>query len=75
MRILILFLLSPFFLFAQIPDGISYQAVATDLNGLELTNQNISAETILPKGGLKPAIYILELKKEEDVTRRNLVVQ
>lgn len=37
--------------------------------------QNISAETILPKGGLKPAIYILELKKEEDVIRRNLVVQ
>lgn len=60
MRILILFFFSPFFLFAQIPDGISYQAVATDLNGLELTSQNISIKATILSNSATGTIEFVE---------------
>ena len=43
MKKLFLFLLSlPFLMFAQSPQGVGYQGVATDLNGVELINQTIT---------------------------------
>ncbi len=43
MRILIFTILTlPIILMAQVPQGFTYQAVATDNNGLELVEQNIS---------------------------------
>ena len=45
MKKLFLFLLSlPFLMFAQSPQGVGYQGVATDLNGVELINQTISIQ-------------------------------
>lgn len=41
-KLLFFIFFSPIFLFAQSPNGISYQGVATDQTGVELTNQNIS---------------------------------
>jgi hypothetical protein len=40
--LLLLFL--PTLLFSQVPQGVGYQAVATDLNGVELINQTISIQ-------------------------------
>ena len=45
MKKLLLFLISlPFIMFAQSPQGVGYQGVATDLNGVELINQTISIQ-------------------------------
>jgi len=41
-NLLILLFSIPFFAFSQAPQGISYQAVASDANGFELANQEIS---------------------------------
>ena len=40
--LLILFLLIPTLVFSQVPQGVRYQGVATDANGIELINQSIS---------------------------------
>jgi len=43
MKTLLFILISlPFFLLGQSPQGVGYQGVATDLNGVELINQSIS---------------------------------
>lgn len=47
--ILSILLFVPLFLCAQIPGAISYQGVATDANGTELTNQNISLQISILK--------------------------
>jgi hypothetical protein len=49
-RLLFVLFLSPFLSFSQIPNGVSYQAVATDLNGVELVNQNISIKASILSG-------------------------
>ena len=49
-KLLIFLFLSPFLSFSQIPNGVSYQAVATDLNGVELVNQNISIKASILSG-------------------------
>lgn len=41
-KLIILLLFLPFIMFAQSPQGIGYQGVATDANGIELVNQSIS---------------------------------
>ena len=41
-RLLLLFTLITSVVFAQSPQGISYQGVATDASGQDLPNQNIS---------------------------------
>ena len=41
-NLLLLFLFIPFIHLAQVPYGFTYQAVATDYNGLELVEQNVS---------------------------------
>jgi hypothetical protein len=41
---LLFFLLIPTLVFSQVPQGVGYQAVATDLNGVELINQAISIQ-------------------------------
>ena len=41
-KIITLLLLLPFLMFAQVPQGVGYQGVATDAAGFELINQSIS---------------------------------
>lgn len=43
-KLLLLLLLLPFIMFAQSPQGVGYQGVATDLNGVERINQTISIQ-------------------------------
>ena len=43
-NLITLLLLLPFLMFAQSPQGVGYQGVATDLNGVELINQTISIQ-------------------------------
>ena len=43
-KLITLLLLLPFIMFAQSPQGVGYQGVATDLNGVELINQTISIQ-------------------------------
>ncbi len=43
-KLLTLLLSLPFIMFAQSPQGVGYQGVATDLNGVELINQTISIQ-------------------------------
>ena len=43
-KLITLLLLLPFLMFAQSPQGVGYQGVATDLNGVELINQTISIQ-------------------------------
>lgn len=51
----------PIFLFAQSPNGISYQGVATDITGAELINQSISLKvSILSSTATGPAQYVEE---------------
>lgn len=49
----------PVFLIAQSPNGISYQGVATNTTGAELTNQNISLKvSILSSTATGPSQYV-----------------
>ena len=41
-KLIYIFLLLPILTFGQVPQGFTYQAVATDNNGLELVEQNVS---------------------------------
>ena len=41
-KLLNILLLLPLIIFGQVPQGVGYQAVATDANGIELVNQAIS---------------------------------
>ena len=41
-KLLFLFLFLPLLAFTQVPQGVGYQGVATDANGIELVNQSIS---------------------------------
>ena len=41
-KLLFLFLFIPLLAFTQVPQGVGYQGVATDANGIELVNQSIS---------------------------------
>ena len=41
-KLLFLFLFLPLLAFTQVPQGVAYQGVATDANGIELVNQSIS---------------------------------
>ena len=49
-RILLLFFFIPFFVLAQVPQGVGYQGVATDANGIELVNQSISIRASVLSG-------------------------
>jgi hypothetical protein len=49
-RILLLFFFIPFFALAQVPQGVGYQGVATDANGIELVNQAISIRASVLSG-------------------------
>ena len=46
----ILFLFLPLLAFTQVPQGVGYQGVATDLNGVELINQTISIQASIISG-------------------------
>ncbi|MCR9287846.1 MAG: hypothetical protein NXI23_10710 [Bacteroidetes bacterium] len=50
--LLFIFLCSNTFIIAQVPALFSYQALATDLNGDELPNQNISIEATIISGDI-----------------------
>tara|TARA_B100001250_G_scaffold110066_1_gene92942 strand:+ start:411 stop:683 length:273 start_codon:yes stop_codon:yes gene_type:complete len=41
-KLLFILLCLPIFLLSQVPQGVGYQGVATDANGIELVNQSIS---------------------------------
>ena len=41
-RLLLLLFFIPFLSLAQVPQGVGYQGVATDANGVDLVNQPIS---------------------------------
>ena len=41
-KLLFLLLFLPLLAFTQVPQGVGYQGVATDANGIELVNQSIS---------------------------------
>ena len=38
-KLLLICLFIPIFVFSQVPQGVGYQGVATDANGIELVNQ------------------------------------
>ncbi|MCS5663424.1 MAG: hypothetical protein NZ604_03960, partial [Flavobacteriales bacterium] len=46
-KLIYLFLLLPLLTFGQAPQGFTYQAVATDDNGLELVEQNVSVRVVI----------------------------
>lgn len=56
MKKILLILLLPIFCWAQAPQGISYQGVATDANGAELINQNISLRMSVLSGSALGAV-------------------
>ena len=47
---LLFFLLIPILAFAQVPQGVGYQGVATDAAGFELINQSISIRASVISG-------------------------
>ena len=49
-RLLLLLFFIPFIALAQIPQGVGYQGVATDANGIELVNQAISIRASVLSG-------------------------
>ena len=49
-NLLILFFFISFALLAQVPQGVGYQGVATDNNGIELVNQSISIKASVLSG-------------------------
>jgi len=49
-RLLLLLFCIPFFALAQVPQGVGYQGVATDANGIELVNQSISIRASVLSG-------------------------
>ncbi|WP_052123446.1 pectate lyase family protein [Flavobacterium beibuense] len=56
--IILIILLSGFTLFAQVPQGISYQAVAFDTSGNPVINQNIGVKlSILDNSGTGTVVY------------------
>ena len=55
-KLLTLFLLLPFIMFGQVPQGVGYQGVATDSVGIELINQSISIRSSVLSGSATGAI-------------------
>jgi hypothetical protein len=55
----------PFLMFAQSPQGVGYQGVATDLNGVELINQTISIQASILSSS---ATGNVEWQEEHSVT-------
>jgi len=49
-KTLLVLLFLPAFLLAQVPQGVGYQGVATDANGIELVNQSISIRASVLSG-------------------------
>ena len=49
-RLLLLLFFIPFISLAQVPQGVGYQGVATDANGIELVNQSISIRASVLSG-------------------------
>ena len=49
-QLLFLFLFLPLLAFTQVPQGVGYQGVATDANGIELVNQSISIRASVISG-------------------------
>ena len=48
----LIFLFLPFGIFAQIPQGLSFQSIVTDSQGLKVANQQISVKTSMIKGDI-----------------------
>ena len=55
-RLFLILLLLPCLLFAQVPQGVGYQGVATDAAGFELINQSISIRASVISGSATGAI-------------------
>ena len=55
-RLLLLLFFIPFISFAQVPQGVGYQGVATDANGIELVNQAISIRASVLSGSANGTI-------------------
>ena len=53
----ILFSILSFTLMAQVPQGVGYQGVATDANGIELVNQSISIRASVLSGSATGTIH------------------
>ena len=49
-KLLLILLCLPMLLLAQVPQGVGYQGVATDANGIELVNQSISIRASVLSG-------------------------
>ena len=49
-KIIYIFLFLPLLAFTQVPQGVGYQGVATDANGIELVNQSISIRASVISG-------------------------
>ena len=64
-QLITLLLLLPFIMFAQSPQGVGYQGVATDLNGVELINQAISIQASILSSS---ATGNIEWQEEHSVT-------
>ena len=64
-RIIYLLLLFPFICFAQVPQGVNYQAVAYDANGFELSNKEVGVRISIVEGS---AFGTPQLVEEHDVT-------
>jgi hypothetical protein len=55
-RLLLLLFFIPFIALAQVPQGVGYQGVATDANGIELVNQAISIRASVLSGSANGTI-------------------
>ena len=64
-KLFFLLLLLPTLIFAQVPQGVGYQGVATDANGIELVNQSISIRASVISGS---AIGNIEWQETHNTT-------
>ena len=55
-------------------DGINYQGAATDANGDELTNQNITIRASVLSATAK-GIYFLEIEMDDGIINKKLILQ
>ena len=64
-NIILTLLILPFLMLGQSPQGVGYQGVATDLNGVELINQAISIQASVISSS---ATGNIEWQEEHSVT-------